>query len=380
MQAHHIVSRITGPLRTVEDDDAGQEHNASDSAEDKLNELELDALWRNERPFGRDSRHAPIPFVPARFKFDDFGQLLNPEQAELRGSSSRVDDGDIGSWYSSLQRSSSSTPARIATPPTATNTSSTPVVTKASAAKPKATRNDWFIQKVLSTELPPPPPEPATLSEMLERNPPGPTGAFNPPVWTVIGPGNRGFTLLQRHGWEEGNALGAAAGPSRPRPVPARAVAPPTPEVIDLTIDEDEDDGVVDLTRSEDGDAPDGDSLAGEEAHLEDVEPKVEPEADAELLEASASHGTALLVPLPAFLKPNKHGIGVRAEDKRKLRLKSTAQAIAATTPAGEKKHQQIIDAARKRRLEVGRGARGFARLDRSESTQRQAMMAYLNS
>ena len=40
--------------------------------------LENYDYWRNERPFGRDSQYAPIDFVPARLKFDDLGQLLNP--------------------------------------------------------------------------------------------------------------------------------------------------------------------------------------------------------------------------------------------------------------------------------------------------------------
>ncbi|KZV92564.1 hypothetical protein EXIGLDRAFT_718233 [Exidia glandulosa HHB12029] len=373
LAARTIVSRLSGPVRPVVDND--DELAGPSQAEDALTELELDAAWRNERPFGRDSQYPPMTFVPARLKFDDFGQLLNPQDAQAPSSSSRAQGGRIGSWYSSLPRSSSSTPAP------STSAMAAPLLNAPAPApqRPaKVTKNDWFLQKVLAAE-PAPLPSPApSLSDMLEREPPCPAGGFKVPVWTAIGPGNRGFALLQRSGWEEGQGLGpGAAGPSQRRVEQIRVPLDNRAEVIDLTGDDGDDGDAVDLTGDDDSD----DTMSGDEipdVESDDMQPKLE--LDVEELPTD-SHGTALLVPLPAFLKPDKHGIGVRAAAERKmLRLKSTAQAIAASTPEGTKRHQHIAAAARKRRAEVGRGARGFARMNRSESDQRQAMMSYMNS
>lgn len=371
LAARTIVSRLSGPLRPVATEDAEP---GVDSAQDALTELELDAAWRNERAFGRDGHHTPIDFVPARLKFDDFGQLLNPADAQSTSCASRADGGSIGSWYSSLPRSSSSTPAPALDPTTATPTAPPPARIQ---RRPKATKDDWFVQKVLAAEPAPPPSEAPTLSDMLDREPPGPAGGFKAPVWTTIGPGNRGFALLQRSGWQEGQPLGSGAAGSSQRPIETRRpVVQRQPEIVDLT-GEDNDD-TVDLTLDEE----DSDESSDERDAGSDIEPKKEPDVDPVSLHPERDpHGTALLVPLPAFLKPDKHGIGVRALAARKeLRLKSTAQAIAASTPDGTKRHQRILAASRKRREEVGRGAQGFERIGRSERDQRQAMMAYMNS
>ena len=60
---------------------------------------------------------------------------------------------------------------------------------------------------------------PSTLADLLSRNPPPrpsePT--FRPPVFLTIGPSNKGFAMLERKGWQEGEGLGSARVERKPK-------------------------------------------------------------------------------------------------------------------------------------------------------------------
>jgi hypothetical protein len=80
-------------------------------------------------------------------------------------------------------------------------------------------RSDWFVSNVLShspstTSGPgspaPGPRPPPTLADMLARDPPPNKSqeAYTPPTWIMLPPSNRGFRMLQKSGWSEGEPLG----------------------------------------------------------------------------------------------------------------------------------------------------------------------------
>ncbi|KAH7099518.1 hypothetical protein BKA62DRAFT_621318 [Auriculariales sp. MPI-PUGE-AT-0066] len=371
--AHTIVSRLTGPVAPVEveadlDSLAGSVEDGAASqtlSTRALTSQELDAEWRMERAYGPNAHHAPIDFVPARYQFDDFGHLLG--QSSLAPKSTTTAHGDsLGSWYKGLLRTNA--------PPVCNHTA---LIDSPTARSPSTGKKDWFIQNVLaeSSSSRTPPSVPQTLSDMLARQPPTEKGV-HVPVWTHIGPGNRGFALLQRAGWEEGTALGArSSATTRTSIWPEVMERKPRQdiEVIDLTRDDDEELTADNPTEEESED--DHEQLA-EDDSTEII--KDEPMGDDE----NTPHGTALLVPLPAFLKPDKHGIGLRTQkERRKMRLRDTSQALGLDNlKPGAERHVRLSQEARRRREKVGRGARGYTRESRYESGERQDMMRYMHS
>jgi hypothetical protein len=90
----------------------------------------------------------------------------------------------------------------------------------------------------------------------------------------------------------------------------------------------------------------------------------------------STYSGTALLTPIPTVLKSDRLGIGLKAKTHgpykaSQKRVTHNAAAMAAHIRATEK--------LRKRKLEVGRGQRGFEKIRKKEETNRRRMLAYLN-
>lgn len=65
------------------------------------------------------------------------------------------------------------------------------------------------IKKALAPKIPVPP----SLADILTRNPPPLPyePKYEPPVFLSIGPSNKGFAMLEKRGWKEGEALGLAA-------------------------------------------------------------------------------------------------------------------------------------------------------------------------
>ena len=417
--AHTIVSNLSGPVETVQTEVDIAELTGTDATVDyetsrALTGRELDAAWRNERAFGPNAHYSPIDFVPARLHFDDFGQLLNPGSSSSAQAKSGESGQNVSTWYRSLLRTPVPTKTipqpipSILAPPVTSDTH--PSITAPTAANistagnssvpsrdPKKLpdisskrKNDWFIQNVLVessslTSAPlPSTSTPQTISEMLAREPPSDRGK-KVPVWTHIGPGNRGFALLQRAGWEEGSALGASSSRSTEGMTPAqptnrsRTSQERTMEVIDLTGDDDDD---------EQGDEEPNAQESSDDGRMDDdssqtpVVPKGEP-VDTALMHSSGyeQHGTALLVPLPAFLKPDKHGIGLDSlKQRRQMRLRNTQQALSTSQKPGLERHSKFAQETRRQQQKFGRGARGYARTSQKESETRQDIMRYMNS
>ncbi|KAF5385685.1 hypothetical protein D9757_005534 [Collybiopsis confluens] len=322
--------------------------------------------WQAEAVKAFKRKQAPPPrFVPAtrdsNIGLDDWSSSPGAGSSTLSSSLSS----GASSWYRSMissapigrKESSSAPPSSSQTP--------------AQILKPqKPTKNDWFIQKVLangtpsSTPIAPPP----SLAEILARNPlpsPNDKHRFKPPVFLAIGPSNKGFSMLQNSGWNEGEALGQDI-------VRRRRLArdDPSPWVKEEDIESRIGDGeitevrkvdVVDLTGLD----------SGEEEGDDDEEPE-------EISENIPQNGRkALLTPLPTVLKSDRLGIGLKA--KTEGPHKASVKRITHNTVALAAHYRQA-EQARLRKKKWGKGKRGFARRDKEEQARRRNLLAYMNS
>jgi len=79
---------------------------------------------------------------------------------------------------------------------------------------------------------------------------------------------------------------------------------------------------------------------------------------------------------LPTVLKADRLGIGLKAKTEgpyrqSKKRVTHNAAALAA--------HIRTAEEMRRKKAEVGRGKRGYAKMHRREEDRRKLMLAYLN-
>lgn len=328
--------------------------------------------WQTESSFSAQRRIRAAPtFVPATISYDEWGVPLRTSSPTVAPEKPDQPSTSSAEWYRSLTASSSS---RQAPPPRPSSAPSPRARDTRPPQKPhraSVTKSEWFISKALRSEPPTAPSSPApSLADLLARDPPPlpAEGRYNPPVWLHIGPSNRGFGMLQRSGWNEGEGLGAHVVRSRARDVGDERASSPvkveedvagvqsTPEVIDLTL---------------------SDSEVSEDA-FEDydiVQGSVQTEAYAG--EASASHmQRSLLTPLPTILKADRLGIGLKAKTEgpykqSRKRVTHNAAALAA--------HIRSAEEMRRNKGAVGKGRRGFAKIHKREEDRRKAMLAYLN-
>ncbi|KAJ3791213.1 hypothetical protein GGU10DRAFT_338176 [Lentinula aff. detonsa] len=235
----------------------------------------------------------------------------------------------------------------------------------------KPTKNDWFIQKVLasdtSTQLGRT--SSPSLADMLARNPlPAPNEErFKPPVFLAIGPSNKGFTMLQNSGWNEGEALGQDV--VRRQRIQRNDPSPwVKEEIVEVQVGDGDGDiteikkiPIIDLTASD-----------------SEPETRSEDEGDIDIsVDRQETGRKALLTPLPTVLKSDRLGIGLKAKTagpykESVKRVTHNAAALAA--------HHQRAEEARMRKEKWGRGRRGFARRDKEEQINRRNMISYMNS
>lgn len=418
--------------------------------EDDDSQIDAEEQWRKEasRIYKRASLADSAPkFVPAKVADGEWDSIATAPT--LAGMLKGKESGNVAGWYKSLTASSSaiqSVPPSALPTPGPSRPPSAPASTAASTSSrrnpSKVDKSNWFIQNVISastssapastchtpfsislsneasaSSTPAPPP---TLAEILERDPPQ-EGKLTPPVWIALGPGNKGFGMLQKSGWNEGEALGPYAmrmkrakddvvdvdsilggrevekvrskGKAKQReqvgevkveyveaPLPTRkrahleddddVVEVKKVEVVDLTLDSDDSD------ESDEGEEePPSDSPPANDVKIEDDS------TDAALpLEDPHGHGgTALLTPLSTILKSDKLGIGLKpkltsASSKGAYRipiLKDTRRnQVEAGTSRGFRvtSTQAVLDELRRReRLErerevFGKGRRGKER------------------
>lgn len=384
---HHIYSHYDPQQREVLERETGQIPEDKDSEDP----------WQTESSFGPQRRLTAAPtFVPATISYDEwgfpengYGDIVQPPPLG-DGNPGR----ELAGWYRSMQRRESV--AHSPDQPNAADTSSPSSPPKATKVKiEKRNKNNWFIMKAIQSEegsSASPTPPPPTLADILERDPP-PTATqerFNPPVWLHLGPSNKGFAMLQQSGWNEGEGLGATvvrrvndvtsftsgrergAGLERMSggreeegavkregsdvPLDRDVQVIPETDIIDLTLSDSDGEG------SEDGSNADAD---------------VQPALPTTYPPPKERHSQkALLTPIPIILKSDRLGIGLKAKTigpfrASKKRVTHSAAAMAA--------HIRAAEEAKKNKREVGRGRRGFERVQKREEENRKRMLAYLN-
>ncbi|KAF8835635.1 hypothetical protein BDN67DRAFT_975056 [Paxillus ammoniavirescens] len=372
--AHIIRSHYDPPDREKLEHETGQ-----------LNEDQSDP-WQTESSFSaqRHTRAAPS-FVPATLSYDEWGL---PLQSTSVSSTSKIHDKPSTSnaeWYRSLTVAAST--HQDSKPPP--RPSSAPSASSAVEPPPRprreiVTKNNWFISKALRSEPSTKPSSPApSLADLLARDPPPLPSEkqYTPPVWLHIGPSNKGFSMLQRSGWNEGEGLGAHV---------TRPAADTMEDCMKLSVRqslsrtnlssvkvEEMESGtqeireVIDLTQSDSEDESEDGLEALRNAVPQRPLPTQTPGA------STASHmQKSLLTPLPTVLKADRLGIGLKAKTEgpyKQSRKRVTHNAAALAV------HVRAAEEMRRKKAEVGRGKRGFAKIRKGEEDRRKLMLAYLN-
>lgn len=404
MTNHTSMATVTHIIRS-EYDPADRER-----LERETGQLDEDAdPWQTESSFAAQHRLRVVPtFVPATIQYDEWGE---PSQSALlstaRQSKTDSASAETAQWYKSL--------ARTHAPPIRNDTLQCPVQRSSSAPAPEdppkhtkpqpreaINKNNWFISRALRSEPSTPPSCPAaSVADILARDPPPLPSEqrYKPPVWLHIGPSNKGFSMLQRSGWNEGEGLGAHAArfpdarsravletetqteagetssrlTSRYRTSTAkgkepegavayqRVTAAAPGDVIDLTQSDSEPDEEVD---------PSFEAFQATPSH---------PDMPSQLpndTSASSHEQKSLLTPIPTVLKADRLGIGLKAKTEgpyRQSKKRVTHNALALI------KHIRASEEMQKKKAEMGRGRRGFAKLHKREEEKRKWMLAYLN-
>jgi hypothetical protein len=279
---------------------------------------DMDALWESEAGPSNISlkRRIPPRFVPATNAYSVV------EGRGVPGSTAKVETSGVGSWYAGLSRAH--TPSKQPEPPSkAADSPATQNIPK--PKPPKPTKNDWFIRRALSNvPVDTTPVRSNSLADMLEQAPPSLEKPVQPPVFLHLGPNNRGWGMLQRHGWEEGQPLGLGSAPATP--IGSTPIAPS-------------------LEHS-----------AIENQTEEEIVP-----AEASKENQASSSRTALITPLRTTLKVDKRGIGPRSKSMPRPGITHSLSDIRTV-------------AERARRERDGRGKRGFARAARRDAEERSRL------
>ncbi|KAF9452969.1 hypothetical protein P691DRAFT_696013 [Macrolepiota fuliginosa MF-IS2] len=374
---------------------------------DEAEQPSAEELWREaaSAQFLRAQRPPP-KFVPATISYEVGSSEPGPSKPKIPEESPLGNT--LSSWYRSLTNANdSSHPAHQPRP------SSTPIPIASSSAYPRKAKeprtvavtkdkNNWFIQKVLQSEPPSPLPTPLpTLADILAREPPPLPSEpkYTPPVWVEIGPSNKGFAILQKGGWNEGEALGAGAG-GRPtqtllsgihemrfagkgkqKAVARGETTNRASRVVKQEFGDDLGDvkkeaDVIDLTQSDS-------ETSSEEVEEVGTNERPRTHDGSEVTTSDNSDGIsaygrkALLTPIATVLKLDRLGIGLKAktEGPYKASVKRVTHNAAALAA-----HRKAADEARRRRETFGRGSRGYGRQKRREEEKRRDLMAYMNT
>ena len=361
--AHHIRSDY---------DHADRERLEKETGQIPIDEAEE---WDTAPTFSAARRAPPPSFVPARLQYDEWGSAVSFNQP-ISSDDHAVDNG-TSEWYRALTKGRSRESPGIQPP---SRPSSTP--TEVPKPKPEATtKNNWFIKRALQSEPPTKPSSPLpSLADLLARDPPPLPSEerFAPPVWLAIGPSNKGFNLLQMHGWNEGEGLGAHVARSRRSRSPARKlgvepVLPAPSRGISMPAGGQSPQGIppdiIDLTQS-DSESEDGFELLHQS-------PFVPLPSVSSAYKATDSHSQkSLLTPIPTILKSDRLGIGLKAKTEgpyKQSRKRVTHNQAALAS------HIRAAEELRRKKAEVGRGRRGFAKVRKREEKERKQMLAYLN-
>ncbi|KAF8964380.1 hypothetical protein BDZ97DRAFT_1816235 [Flammula alnicola] len=403
---HYIHSQYDPEDREKLEQETGQ------LAEDGLDPEEA---WQLEASRIARRRAPPPHFVSATIPYGEW----SPGQAsssKLNESSTSSLGNTLSGWYHSLTSSHPDASTSKTIPIATAHQSSSLPPEPVSAPKPRKVesrnKNNWFIMKAIQSEPSSSVSTPApSLADILARNPPPlpSEGKYAPPVFLEIGPSNKGFGMLQRSGWNEGEPLGPDV--IRRKPVEdilqdgdmissestklkgkGKSRQSTVKETVEVKV-EDFDDvselrsvDMIDLTLS-DSDLDESEEL---EPGIEDGKVDREqgatqqgidgaPTAEDHMtpLEASPYARKALLTPIATVLKSDRLGIGLKAKTvgpykASQKRVTHSAAALAA--------HVKAAEESRKRKQQFGRGHRGFEKQRRREEENRKALLAQLKS
>lgn len=360
--------------------------------------LDPDEAWRREAPRISQYKRAPPKFVSATIPIDEWGHP-QPEISNPQASTSSLGS-SVSGWYHSL---TSARPEISST--LSLNSSSTPPLNQ---RKPETRdKNNWFILKAIESDSPSPfAPTPApTLADILARDPPPlpSEGRYTPPAWLEIGPSNKGFGMLQRSGWNEGEPLGPgvirrkavdddveaalSASSNKGKGISRSISSTPASrkETMEIKIENFDDVSelreidVIDLTLSDsDGDeAPGSGDEAGNKLEISSPSRDISSHLPKDAIQGHhiSYERKALLTPIATVLKSDRLGIGLKAKTvgpyrASRKRVTHNAAALAA--------HVKAAAETRKRKTLFGRGHRGFEKQRRMEEENRKAMVAYL--
>ena len=361
--------------------------------------IDIDEAWEQEAP--RLNRlQGPAPqFVPATIPYYDcdsgqaflFKNSTNVESSNALGSS-------LSEWYRSL------TSSRVSTPDIPASSLKKPLhetVTPITRFPAPVNKNNWFIMNAIQSQ-PSSSTSAPSLAEILDRDPPPLPSQkkYTPPVWLEIGPTNKGFEMLQKAGWNEGEPLGPAVVRRKPvehilpdelfqtRKHKGKAKASqnaPNSMILRKETREVEVDDMDDITELRQIDVIDL-SMCSDDAHSDSSSSSEEGSISEETsphgrAQTSQSHDNAayepkaLLTPIPTVLKSDRLGVGLKAKTlgpykASQKRVTHNAAALAVHTKSAEE--------SKRRRELFGRGRRGFERRHKKEEERRQAMIAYL--
>ncbi|KAI0789762.1 hypothetical protein C8Q75DRAFT_733551 [Abortiporus biennis] len=338
---HYIYSHYDPP----KEQDKQQEETilASESTQESVAVLDLDQAWEKESAFSAQRQLAAAPrFVPAVLSYDEINNIIgSPHQPPTNEKKVQGKGGHVAGWYRSLARSNpnispASAPATVMSTPIASG-SQTPVEVDGSQA-------------------------------------------LKLPVFLAIGLSNRGFTMLERSGWTEGEALGPHVIRQKKRRVSRKGTEVETAlgnfqETI-TKVEEEE----MEINYDPDGEVTEVRKVEVVDLTLSDSEDEVDSSEDDnsgavdEVVTSPA--GIALLTPIQTVLKSDRLGIGLKAKTvgpykESKKRVTHNQAALAAHTRAAEEMR-------RMKRLH-GRGTKAFARAAKAEAEKRRQLIASLN-
>ncbi|GLB38392.1 hypothetical protein LshimejAT787_0502570 [Lyophyllum shimeji] len=346
--------------------------------------------WQFDRAF-KPPPPPPPRFVPATVTAPDWdsGNAVASSSAVTLDASPTQ---DVSSWYRSLtSKSRSQTPNMPRPALRSPRQESGPTALLPSDTKPveKKNKNNWFIMNAIRSDTAPQPTRTSspTLADIIARDPPPLPNErrFKPPVWLEIGPSNKGFAMLQRSGWSEGEPLGPDVVRQRTTTPHAddmilsgkKREASVKQETLEVNVAGHDDVAelrqvdVIDLTLSD----SDEDDLQGSRSAEDKA--KLDPPVTAPTDGSQDPHGrTALLTPIATVLKSDRLGIGLKAKTvgpykASQKRITHNAAAMAA--------HIKAAEESRRRKQLYGRGRRGFTLQRRKEEADRKGLLAYLN-
>jgi hypothetical protein len=396
----HFTSSMATVSHTIYSRYDPQEREALERETGQLDEIDPNDAWQSDSYLGSQRQRAlPPHFVPATRPISDWG--FEPADSSIRHYAEGSSLGyNVSGWYRSLTSKKELDETKLSADNLSEGlTELTGSHQDSVRIGEKRNKNNWFIMKALQSEqVPFSSSQSPSLADIIARDSfPMPTEErYKPPVWLEIGPSNKGFEMLQRSGWSEGEALGpdiVRRPTDLPRDPMIKLVSgcskkgkgradPVKQEVLELKLDGHDDLSelrevdIIDLTLS-DSDADKDDDNRSPTPSILKAEPSVtERPRHSEPALSSANGRTALLTPIATVLKSDRLGIGLKAKTvgpykASQKRVTHNAAALAAHFRAAQESQRQ--------KQILGRGRKGFAKQHKDKEFERKRLMAYLN-